>query len=305
MKRLLLCLVLLAACIFGTRAFEWPLEDPTVTATFGEHRGDHFHSGVDLGGGEQPVFPIANGELVYFYEEGSGPGLLPSGLGNYVVLQHQGGIRSLYSHLKGGSLAELQKSVTGKTRIGLVGESGYSAGKHLHLSIIDTEMGTVINPFLVLPPVSDKQIPTIKDVYVRRGRELIRLADKPVLRRGEVEVLASVYDVRPDVSFLWRMAPYKVYLYQDGREKVSLVFGSFHERRAGSRQTKESTFAPGTVSELTLVGGEQSFQAVYEDQWLFRLGFVTLTPGETTLEVFAADFSGNESSREFQIRVTE
>jgi hypothetical protein len=305
MKRLLVCLAMLTACAFTTAAFEWPLEDPVLTATFGEHRGDHFHSGVDLGGGEQPVFPIAEGELVYVYEEGSGPGLLPVGLGNYVVLQHQGGIRSLYAHLKGGSLGELQKRVTGQAPIGLVGESGYSAGRHLHLSVIDSEMGTVINPCLVLPPISDKQIPIIKDVYVRRGRDLIRLADKPVLRRGEVEVLGSVYDVRPDVSFLWRLAPYKAYLYQDGREKVSLVFGSLHERRAGSRQQNESVVSPGTVSELTLVGGEQSFQVVYEEQWLFRLGFVTLTPGETTLEVVAADLSGNESSREFLIRVTE
>lgn len=304
MKPLKVGLLFLAACA-SAAAFDWPLEKPILTATFGEYRGDHFHSGVDLGGGEQPVFPISAGELVFVHEEGRGPASLPVGLGNFVVLQHQGGIRSLYGHLKPGSLGGVQKTVTGEAPIGLVGESGYSAGKHLHLSVIDTEMGTVINPSLVLPPLGDNQKPIIKDLFVRTGKELLRLADGPSVRRGEVEVLASVYDVRPDVSFLWKMAPYKIFLYQDGRETASLVFGSLHERRGGGERPSNRTLAPGAVSELTLVGGEQSFRDVFEEEWLFRLGFVTLTPGESSLVVFATDFAGNESSREFTVRVTD
>ncbi|MBN1836912.1 MAG: M23 family metallopeptidase [Spirochaetales bacterium] len=287
----------------GAAGFDWPVEKLVLTATFAEHRGDHFHSGVDLGGGEQPVYPISEGEVVYVHEEGAGPASLPVGLGNFVVLQHQGGIRSIYAHLKDGSAAGIGKSVNGATPVGVVGESGYSAGKHLHLSVIDTEMGTIINPFLVLPPLPDSQKPAIRDLYVRSDKELVRLGDRAALRRGEFEVLGSVYDIRPDVSFLWKMAPYKIYLYQDGREVTSLVFDSLHERR--TEGSPDGSLAPEVVSELTLVGTDQGFGRVYEEEWLYRLGFVTLVPGQSSLVVFAADFAGNESSREFVISVTE
>lgn len=303
MRRLWTMLLLGMAGALSAAAFEWPLKNPILTATFGEHRGDHFHGGVDLGGGEQSVFPISGGELVFMYEEDASMASLPAGLGNFLVLQHQGGIRSVYAHLKSGSMGEVGKSVQPGTPIGVVGESGYSAGKHLHLSVIDTEMGTVINPHLILPPLGDNQEPVIRDVFIRSGKELIRLEEGVTVRRGEVEVLGNVYDIRPDVTFLWKMAPYKIYLYQDGRERTSLVFGSLHERARGP--DTEGTRAPGTVSELTLVGGEQGFRSVFESEWLYRLGFLTLVPGESSVVVFAADFSGNESSREFLVRVAE
>ncbi|MBN1837842.1 MAG: M23 family metallopeptidase [Spirochaetales bacterium] len=302
-KRLWAGLLAALVAAVGAAGFEWPVGNPILTATFGEHRGDHFHGGVDLGGGEQPVYPISEGELVFAHEEEAGLSSLPVGLGNYVVLQHQGGIRSIYAHLKKGSTAGIQKAVTGETPIGVIGETGYSAGKHLHLGVIDTEMGTIINPFLILPPLEDKQKPVIKDLYVRSGKELLRLEDGLSVRCGEYEVLGSVYDIRPDVSFLWKMAPYKIYLYQDGRETTTLVFGSLHERRSASQP--EGPMAPGAVSELTLVGGEQSFRRVYEAEWLYRLGFLTLIPGESSVVVFGADFSGNESSREYVIRITD
>jgi len=303
MKRLLAGLLLALAGVLGAAGFEWPLKNPILTATFGEHRGDHFHNGVDLGGGEQPVFPIAEGELVFMHEEDAGLSSLPVGLGNFVVLQHHGGIRSVYAHLKSGSMEDVQESVARDLAIGVVGESGYSAGKHLHLSVIDTEMGTIINPHLILPPLVDNQKPVIRDLFVRSGKELVRLAAGLTVRRGEVEVLGSIYDLRPDVSFLWRLAPYKIYLYQDGRERTSLIFGSLHERERGSQTGVP--LAAGAVSELTLVGGEQGFRGVFEEPWLYRLGFITLTPGETSVVVFASDFAGNESSREYLIRVTE
>ena len=299
---------LLAACTVGAVAFDWPLENPILTGNFGEHRGDGFHSGVNLGGGEQPVFPISEGELVFVHEEGAGRASVPAGLGNFVVVHHQGGIRSLYGHLKGGSLEGLEKTVTRRTVLGMLGDSGYAAGRYLHLRVIDTEMGTVINPLLLLPPLPDKQSPVIRDVYVRSGTELLSLAEGLTLRRGEFEVLARVYDVRPDVSYLWRMSPYRIVLYQDGREQASLVFGTLHERRGGGSQWERPagrTLAPGMVSELVLVGGEQSSRDIYEEPWLVRLGFVTLAPGESSLAVFAGDFAGNEISREFSVRVTD
>jgi hypothetical protein len=301
MRRLLLGAILAAAAVGVAGAFDWPVDKLVLTGTFGESREEHFHAGVDLGGGEQTVRPISPGEVVFYHENGVGLASLPVGLGNFVVLQHQGGIRSIYGHLKDGSLGALAKTVEGGQPLGVTGETGYSAGRHLHLGVIDTEMGTAINPLLVLPPLADTQPPVVRGLYVRAGKEHLRLEKGLTLRRGEVEVLGELYDVRPDVSFLWRMAPYKVFLYQDGREVTSLVFGSLHQL---GREGGEEHF-PEAAAEVALSGSEKRFADLYEPQGLLRLGYVTLVPGQTTLTVFVADFAGNESSREFLLRVSE
>ncbi len=86
------------------RGFDWPVEKKMLMATFGERRHGHFFSGIDLGGGEQVVFPIADGEVIFFHEEGGLSHTLKRGNGSFIVLQHEGGIRSAYSHLKKGSI---------------------------------------------------------------------------------------------------------------------------------------------------------------------------------------------------------
>jgi len=86
------------------RGFDWPVEEKVLMATFGERRHGHFFSGIDIGGGEQVVFPIADGELIFFHEEGALSHALKRGNGSFIVLQHEGGIRSAYSHLRKGSI---------------------------------------------------------------------------------------------------------------------------------------------------------------------------------------------------------
>ncbi len=85
------------------RGFDWPVEEKVLMATFGERRYGHFFSGIDLGGGVQVVFPIADGEFIFSHEEGENFHSLKRGNGSLIVLQHEGGIRSVYSHLQKGS----------------------------------------------------------------------------------------------------------------------------------------------------------------------------------------------------------
>jgi hypothetical protein len=276
-------------------AFDWPVDQIVLTATFGEHRGDHFHGGIDVGGGEQPIYPISPGELVFSYREGEDYTSLPTGLGNFLVLQHQGGIRSLYAHLAEGSLDPQRRNYDRSRALGTVGSSGYSSGNHLHLTIIDTEMGTIINPLLLLPPLADGQAPEIKEVYLQSGQERIGLEDGMRLSRREGQLFATVYDIREDVTFLWKLAPYKVFLSQDGREITSFTFDSLHSEPTPARESRN----------LVLMNTGRDFADVYESSWLLSLGGINLVPGETTLTVFAADFAGNESFKEYTLTVLE
>ncbi len=293
MKPILLALALLALAL-PAAAFDWPLARVVLTATFGESRGDHFHAGLDLGGGDQEVRPIAAGEVVFGHEEGEDRGSVPVGLGSFLVLQHQGGVRSLYAHLESGSVRRAEKRYDGSKPLGRIGATGYSLGKHLHLSIIDTEMRSLINPLAVLPPLPDRQIPVVKELLLRTGREAVPVRNGSRFRQGTVEVLAQVYDLREDVSFAWRMAAYRVSLYQDGREVAALRLDGLHEKLG----------ADGNP-HLALLDADLSFGQLYESEWLLRIGELKLVPGQTTLSLFAADYAGNESSRDFLLEVTD
>jgi len=302
---LLALLVAPAGPVFG---FDWPLQKVTITSTFAESRGDHFHAGIDLGGGEQEVLPIAEGELVFGHEQSWSLSGLPVGLGNYVVLQHQGGVRSLYAHLKERSVDPERRLYDRGTALGVVGSSGYSSGKHLHLSIIDSEMGTIINPLLLLPALPDRQKPALRAVALYDGRQQTPVSGKAsvAVRAGTYELLAEAFDLREEVSFLWKLAPYKVLVYQDGREVVSFVFDSLQTRRdpasartGAARQRSQ----PPAFGEMVLAGSQRAFPELFAGPWQLRLGTVTLPPGKTTLAVYVVDFAGNEGSEEFTLEV--
>jgi hypothetical protein len=294
MRPMLLALPFALVLAHPASGFDWPLDKVVLTATFGESRGGHFHAGVDLGGGEQEVRPIAAGEVVFSYEEGEDRSSVPVGLGSFLVLEHQGRVRSLYGHLEAGSMPRAEKSFDGSKPLGRVGATGYSLGKHLHLVIIDSEMRSLINPLAVLPPVPDRQTPVIKELFLRSGREPVAVKGGMSFRQGTTEVLANLYDLREDVSYAWRMAPYRISLYQDGREVAGLRLDGLHEKLKRD----------GTP-ELALLESDRGFSELFESEWLFRLGEVKLVPGQTTLSLFAADYAGNESSRDFPLTVTE
>ncbi len=87
------------------------------------------HFGVDYAAPEgTPVWAAADGKIVHRADAG--------GAGNLVVLQHEGGMQTLYMHLsrfaKGQSVGD---QVRQKTVIGYVGSTGLSTGAHLHFGV--------------------------------------------------------------------------------------------------------------------------------------------------------------------------
>lgn len=67
--------------------------------------------------------------------------------GNYVIITHDRGYQSLYGHLS-AIYVKRGQYVTQGAVVGAVGNTGYSTGPHLHLSIYKN--GSLINPFSVL-----------------------------------------------------------------------------------------------------------------------------------------------------------
>ncbi len=96
------------------------------------------HQGVDYAAPEgTPVWAAADGKIVFRAEKG--------GSGNLVVLQHPGGLKTLYMHLSRFAAGQaVGDRVQAKTVIGYVGQTGLATGPHLHFGM--QKSGRYVDP---------------------------------------------------------------------------------------------------------------------------------------------------------------
>jgi hypothetical protein len=270
-------------------SLDWPVKDRVLTGTFGEDRDDHFHLGIDVGGGEQDVRPVLDGELLFRYDDGESYTSLPRGVGSFVVLHHSQDILSFYCHLAKGSLGPLRTAYSPSDRIGTIGDSGRAEGKHLHFGVYDEETGSYINPLAFLPSLPDAQPPVIKRVLLSVGDQVQPLESGVTVRPGHGEILVEAYDLREDVKFHWPLAPYSVRFSLDGKEVARILFDSL--------QAIEGRMVVGATG-LTR-------ENVYRGEGLMRCGAVELRAGASRLHVAVRDFAGNETVRDIPFTIAE
>lgn len=110
----------------------YPLEKPRITSKYNVMRTimgtTRLHKGLDIVSttGDRNVRVIKDG--IYrgaFYDK--------NGFGNYVTVEHDDGIRTIYAHLE--SFANIPKNTRIKagTILGIEGTTGRSTGIHLHI----------------------------------------------------------------------------------------------------------------------------------------------------------------------------
>ena len=124
----------------------WPVGGE-VTSPFGWRihpilGGRRMHTGIDLGSvtGE-PIRAAANGLVILAEEWG--------GYGRAVVIDHGGGLSTLYGHQSSIAVSVGDEVLAGDV-IGYIGCSGYCTGPHLHFEV--REVGAPVDPMLYLDP---------------------------------------------------------------------------------------------------------------------------------------------------------
>ncbi|MEJ5962717.1 M23 family metallopeptidase [Pedobacter immunditicola] len=162
------------------------IQPPALSGSFGEIRGNHFHSGIDYRTNQRegyPVYAIADGYISRIKVENSGFGLA-------LYLNHPNGFTSVYGHLQrfnpkiSQQVAQLQyqkKSfqldefpfptlipVRKGDLIAYSGNRGSSGGPHLHFEIRDTKTEATVNPQLFGLEIADNIPPVIYSMYVYR-----------------------------------------------------------------------------------------------------------------------------------------
>ena len=199
-------IVLLPLLLFGSvnpdpypdTYFNSPLKIPLLLAgSFAEMRANHFHAGLDIktqGRAGYRVYAAADGWVSRIV-------VSPGGYGNALYISHPNGYMTVYAHLDrfNNTLSEYIKTLQYSQEsfavqsfpdrgqfpvlqgevIAMSGNSGSSAGPHLHFEIRDERTGWPVNPILWGLNIKDTIPPRIYrfKVYPIGDGSLVRLRD--------------------------------------------------------------------------------------------------------------------------------
>ncbi|MBB1286257.1 M23 family metallopeptidase [Flavisolibacter sp. BT320] len=150
-----------------------------LVANFGEIRTNHWHMGLDIRTQQRenlPVYAAAEGYVSRVLVE-------PGGFGQAIYITHPNGYTTLYAHMNGFfpalqeyvltqqyaqetwhinlTLSPGQFPLAKGDYIGLSGNTGGSAGPHVHFEIRDTKTENVLNPLLFKFPIPDAVPPSV------------------------------------------------------------------------------------------------------------------------------------------------
>jgi hypothetical protein len=235
--------------------FRSPVDNPiTLAGTFGELRSYHFHMGIDIIASQgTPLRAAADGYLfrVKFSE---------AGYGHVMYLNHPNGYTTVYAHcsrftdtLERFLRAEQYKSECEEIDlclpdsafvfkkgdiIGYSGNTGHSAGPHLHFEIRDTKSEEAINPLLFGIKVKDKVKPDIQGIKIypmndnssvdgkaegkyyslKAGKSAIFKNTITVKAYGEIAFAVQAHDHMSESSN--RCGIYEIFVYNNKKEKL-------------------------------------------------------------------------------------
>ncbi len=252
------------------------IENYKITSSFGDSRNDHFHTGLDLAATDQDIYALTNQELIFYNKKDYYS--IKYGMGDFAVLEDSNNkLRYNYSHLKEDSFTPDNVYWKKGDKIGVVGNSGHSTGKHLHLEVEDLENRRLLNPIQFIK-AKDTMPPVIEDVYfITKDDGKISLFTNNRLKRGG-KLYIKCYDRINDSTY--QLVPYKITVIIDGKEKSLLSFDYLKKN--------ENWY---TIGDINL-----KFEDLYstgEDFNFFLLDFYSL-PNLVGLKITIEDYNGNK-----------
>ena len=335
-------LILFSINTFGQNSypqdyFRSPLDIPLIlSGTFGELRGNHFHSGIDIktqGVEGQVIHAVADGYV-------SRINISPYGYGNAIYITHPNGYVSVYAHLQrfNDSIAAIVKWVQyqrksfaieyypAKTNIkvkkgaiiGFTGNSGSSGGPHLHYEIRKASNAHPINPLLFGVKIADHQYPQISRLAIygyygasyqfKKEYKLKQTTKKAKLNTNDTilvdeQFYIGVQSIDKQDGAVNKNGLYKLEYYIDSSLFFTFTVNeiSFAEKRYINSYIDYKTYKKQKIKY------QRSF--VQPNNKLLNItniannGLVKLNDYQThRIKVIASDFAGQKTILEFYIR---
>lgn len=134
--------------VYDGGIMQWPVPNyPNVTSDFGwRFNNTDYHTGIDISGAGvngKNIVAAADGTVAYVQLTF----VAGRGYGRYLIVDHGGGISTLYGHTS-AILVKVGDKVSRGQPIALVGSTGWSTGPHLHFEV--RVNGKYVNPWSYL-----------------------------------------------------------------------------------------------------------------------------------------------------------
>ncbi|MFD0860929.1 M23 family metallopeptidase [Sungkyunkwania multivorans] len=313
---------------YPANTFMSPVEIPiVVSGTFGELRSNHFHSGIDIrteGREGLNILAIGDGYV-------SRIKIAHGGFGKALYVTHPNGYTSVYAHLQKFAPkieAYIKKRQYAKESyqiqaypdpnelslkkgeiIALSGNTGGSAGPHLHFEIRDTATEHIINPLWFGLEVPDSREPTVKEVFayaitdssqVNRSNDIVKLninrnkdgiyVSNKIYANGTIGFGLNTFD-RQDGAWN-KNGIYKIQMFVNGAPRLIYDFEtfSFAESRYINTLIDYEHYKTFRQRVQRLYKVPANRLSIYER----NNGYVTIAEGLSyDVEIAIEDFAGN------------
>ena len=311
-----------------------------LTANFGELRTHHWHMGLDIRTQTRenlPVYAAAGGYIASI-------GVRPLSFGRFIIINHPNGLSTLYAHLNDFA-PELETYVTNQqyqqeswaielkfssnqfpvskgTFIGYSGNTGGSAGPHLHFEIMDTKTERRLNPLLFGFPLEDKVPPVIKGIALYdRGRSIngqspravpikkiitgYTLANSDTLTTSLSQIGLAIQATDQVSGSTNPNGIYSATLEVDGQTVLAFILDSIDYEQTGYINAhidyRHKQMGGAYYQHLSMLPGEGGVAYhPYQSDGVIRLTDTLPHP----IAIIVADPYGNQSVLRFQIKTT-
>ena len=262
-----------------------PVEYDNITGNFGWNNEGMPLLGISFNSTDS-IRASGDGELLFHRREGNRASRLPSPLGSWTALEHNG-IIGIYSRYDDSSAPELPQIIERGMIIGESGVSGWSSQNGMYFQLFDRRDRRWINPSMIITS-EDTRAPLIISVRLRnQAGEIIDPSSSGNISQGPYTVIVNANDtmLSPNDPPL---APFRIICILNGREAGVLGFENYFARD-GSLMVNRN----GLVPVRQVFSPAPAFEAA--DIWLSR--------GQTRLEIIVFDEAENSRNTVFTFMV--
>ncbi len=262
-------------------AFDWPqtTDSASLFSTFfGQSFGSSFETSLLFD--RSDTISAAESGIVLFKNDDTlqDNGWFPSTLGNSVIIAHANNMITMYGNLSTVYLSNNDVTITQGKPLGVSGGDGWNTGRSgLEFGVYDTKVQTIINPFLLMPQLTEKKPLAINNVTAWKN------GAKTVLE-SKTRMPAGIYQ-----------------LYQN-RQEGNMTYRTIVSINGAVVETITYTILKLVDGQLCFTGNANyPYSRIYPDPERQFLAEAIFSNGTNTVTITVQDIFGNQKQSTYTV----